>query len=72
MKRNIIIFGGTGFIGYHLIKRLAKRNFNILSISKSKPRKNRKIKNVKYLIIDITLKKNLNSILKKNMTMYLI
>ncbi len=65
MKRNIIIFGGTGFIGYHLIKRLAKRNFNIVSISKSKPRKNRKIKNVKYLNIDVTLKKNLNSIFKK-------
>ena len=32
MKRKILITGGTGFIGYHLSKKLLKDNYEILGI----------------------------------------
>ena len=65
MREKILITGGTGFIGYHLIKRL-KNNFNVISLSSSKPKIDKKIKNITYLKSDIykkaSLFKKLNSI----------
>lgn len=51
--KNILIVGGTGFIGYHLANYLIKKNFNVTSISTNKPKKIRKLKKVKYKIVDI-------------------
>ena len=57
-KENLIIIGGTGFIGFNLIKKfIKKRKFNIISLSSSKPSKLRKLKGVRYLICDILKKK---------------
>ena len=53
--KNILIVGGTGFLGYHTSKAFSKK-FKILSISTSKPKKIRFLKNVKYLIADISKK----------------
>ena len=36
-KKNILIVGGTGFIGYHLIKKCLKKNSKVTYISTSKP-----------------------------------
>ena len=55
MKNKVLIIGGTGFIGYHLIKSLRKKNYDITSISVDKTTKNR-IKNVKYIFLDFTKK----------------
>lgn len=64
-NKKILVVGGTGFIGYHLIKRLTKINkYDISSISTKNPRKLRKINNVRYLICDISKKKKLETILK--------
>lgn len=57
MKKKILVIGGTGFIGYNLIKILNKKNFDFTSVSLNKNTKN-KIKNVKYLFFDFTKKKN--------------
>lgn len=54
MKKKIIIFGGTGFIGHNLIKRLKKEKFIITSIARGKIKKNKKIKGVKYINCDIS------------------
>ena len=59
--KNILIVGGTGFLGYHTSKAFSKK-FKILSISTSKPKKIRFLKNVKYLIADISKKKSLKKI----------
>lgn len=56
-KNNFLIIGGTGFIGYFISKRLKKLKHNITSLSISKPSKERKLSNVKYLLGNI---KNLN------------
>lgn len=57
MKKKILIIGGTGYIGFHLIKKLQKNNFDITSISKNKSSKKR-IENARYIFFDFTKKKN--------------
>lgn len=59
MGKNVLIIGGTGFIGYHIANLCLKRKWNVSSISLNKPKKIRKLKRVKYLIIDISNKKEL-------------
>lgn len=64
-KKNILVVGGTGFIGYHLIKFMLKKNFNITSISTKKPKKIRKLAKVNYIRCNTLRIKELNKI-KKN------
>lgn len=63
-KYSILIIGGTGFLGYHLIKKCKKLKLSILSISKNKPLKYRKVKNIKYKVLDLSKKKNLKTLEK--------
>ena len=68
MKRgNVLLVGGTGFIGYHLALRLIKLGFKVFSLSRKKPKKKRQIKNLKYIYSDFinysVLKKKLKIIL---------
>ena len=63
-KINILIVGGTGFIGYHLAKKCIKKNWKVTSISTHKPKKIRYIKKIKYVICDISKKNKL----KQNIT----
>ena len=62
MSKNILIIGGTGFIGYHLAKSCLSLKWSVSSISLNKPKKNRKLNNVNYLILDISNKKNLKKL----------
>ena len=64
MKKEILITGGSGFIGYHLIKKL-KKNYNIISLSSKKPDIKRKVNLIKYIKCDIYNKKLLYKKLKK-------
>lgn len=54
MDKKILVVGGTGFIGYHLIKFLKNKNFVITSVSTTKPKKIRKLDGIKYLYFDIS------------------
>ena len=63
--KKILIVGGTGFLGFHLAEFFIKKKFKVLSLSRSKPKKNRTIPNVKYLISDISNKKILKRKLSK-------
>ena len=65
-KKKILIAGGTGFIGYHLALKCLKKNFLVTSLSTKKPKKNRKIKKVRYLFCDISKKKRLFKLLNSN------
>ena len=66
MKKRILVSGGTGFIGYHLCKTLVRNNYLVDSLSSKKPKKEKKIKNVNYLICDLTNKKKLRRVINKN------
>ena len=65
-KIRILIAGGTGFIGYHLAKRCLKLKWKVVSISTKPPKKNRKLENVNYLILDISNQKKLFKKLSSN------
>lgn len=60
--KKIVIFGGTGFIGYHLCKKALKNKYKVISISKRPPIKIRKLKNIKYINLDATKIKNFKKI----------
>ena len=66
LKNNILIIGGTGFIGYHLAKKSLKKGWKVTSISSRLPRKKRYLPKVKYIICDITKKKSLNKNIRKS------
>ena len=65
IKKNILIVGGTGFVGYHLAKSCLKKKWAVTSISIKKPRKIRRLSKVKYILCDITKKNNLKKKIKK-------
>jgi nucleoside-diphosphate-sugar epimerase len=64
LKKKILIIGGTGFIGSNLISKIDKSKFKVFSLSRNKPKKNKKIKNISYMVCDLTNKKNLRKVLK--------
>ena len=63
--KKILIVGGTGFLGFHFAKYCLKRNFKVISVSRGKPKKIRKLNNVNYVFLDISKKKALEKKLKK-------
>jgi len=66
LKNNILIVGGTGFIGYHLAKKSLKKGWQVTSISSRLPRKKRYLPKVKYILCDITKKKSLKKNIRKS------
>jgi len=68
LKNNILIVGGTGFIGYHLAKKSLKKGWQVTSISSRSPRKKRYLPKVKYIICDIAKKKSLKKNIRKPFT----
>ena len=66
MKKKILILGGSGFIGQNLIIKLKKLRFGaITSMSRSLPKRQRKISGVEYIACDIS---NFKKLKKKNNT----
>ena len=57
LKINILVVGGTGFIGKHLVHKLSKNKFNIFNLSKKLEEKVNRIKGVNYIFCDISKKK---------------
>jgi nucleoside-diphosphate-sugar epimerase len=39
LRETILIAGGTGFIGYHVIKKALQKGFKVISLSKNRPKK---------------------------------
>ena len=65
-KKNILIVGGTGFIGYHLAKKSLKKGWQVTSISSKPPKKIRYLPRVNYVFCDITNKKSLKRKINKS------
>ncbi len=55
MNKNILIFGGSGFIGINLSKYLANKNYNVLSTYYNK--KPKKFKNIRYIKFNLMSEK---------------
>ena len=65
-KNKILIIGGTGFIGYHLAKKCLEKKWEVASISTKSPLKKRYIKNIKYIICDISKKNSIKNKIKED------
>ena len=52
-KKTILVIGGTGFIGFHLLKKTKRLNWESYSISRNRPKPKRHVKGVKYLFMNI-------------------
>tara|TARA_Y100001958_G_C21166985_1_gene499593 strand:+ start:234 stop:1154 length:921 start_codon:yes stop_codon:yes gene_type:complete len=61
-SKKILISGGTGFVGFHLAKKCLKMGWKVTSLSTKYPQKRKRLKNVSYLICDISKKKELKKI----------
>ena len=72
MKKKILVVGGTGFIGFHLIKKLKNKKFIVHSISTKQPAKERTINGVKYILTDISNLAKLKKSIKKDSYSYVI
>ena len=66
MKEKILVVGGTGFIGYHVLKNISSKKYLLYSLSKNKPLKEKRIQSVKYLYCNITNFKMSKKKLSKN------
>ena len=67
MKGNkVLIVGGTGFIGFHLIRKCLSLKMIVTSISRNKPSKFQKLKKVKYKICNIVNFRKLKKLLKND------
>jgi len=64
--KKILVVGGTGFIGYHVIERAKKKNWKIYSVSLNKPKKNRYHKGESYILADLTNYKSLKNNIRQD------
>ena len=58
IKKKLLIVGGTGFLGHHLAKK-CKTQYIVTSISLNRPKREKQLKGVKYLIADMSKKQEL-------------
>ena len=71
-NNNLLIAGGTGFIGKNVAKHALNKGFNVTIISKNKPALSNKINNVQYINVDINDKRRLFIKLKNRSFNYVI
>jgi nucleoside-diphosphate-sugar epimerase len=69
---NLLIIGGTGFIGVNVAKEAVNRGFQVSIISKNKCSSSKQIKGVEYIAVDITKKEELFSELKDKSFHYVL
>ena len=63
-KGNILVTGGTGFIGFHLVNFLKKKEYKIVVLHTKKIKKQKKIEGVKYIKFNISSKREYKKINK--------
>jgi len=64
--KKILVIGGTGFIGFHLLKAAKRKHWLAYSVSTKKPSKNRFVKGVKYIFSNLENYKDLKKKLIAN------
>ena len=69
---NLLIVGGTGFIGSHVTKKALKNGFKVTVISKNNYPQSKQINCVDYINVDISREKDLHHILKDRVFEYVL
>ena len=68
---NVLILGGSGFIGHHLTRKLVDLNFDVCSVGLNKISTRKLIKNVEYRRLNLVNRVELCWIKSKNLIMLL-
>ena len=71
-KEKILIVGGTGFIGYHLIKEAKRKGLIVTSLSLHPPVTSRHETDVEYLFVDILKENSVRNALKEKSYDYVV
>ena len=58
----LLIIGGTGFIGFNLLKKLSNLGYELTSISLKYPKRINIVSGVKYIKLDISKKSEFKKI----------
>ena len=69
---NLLIVGGTGFIGSNVAKKALENGFKVTVISKNNYPQNKQINCVDYINVDISREKDLHHILKDRVFEYVL
>ena len=64
--KKILVVGGTGFLGFHLIKKCLSLKMIVTSISRGKPSKFQKLGKVEYKICNIANLQKLRKLIKSD------
>ena len=70
MKKNIVFFGGSGFVGSYFVKRLLLNNHKVIIYDLVKPEFNHK--HLKFIKGDILDKKKISQIIKMPLTSWFL
>lgn len=65
-NKKVLVVGGTGFIGFHLIKKCLRRNMSVTSISRTKPSKLLRLNKVFYKTCNLSNLQNLKKIIRND------
>jgi len=71
-KNNLLIVGGTGFIGSNFAKKALENGFKVTVISKNNYPQNKQINCVDYINVDISREKDLHHILRDRVFEYVL
>lgn len=66
LRKKVLVIGGTGFLGYHLIKKCLSKKMLVTSISRKKPSKNFLLKKVNYETCNLNDNKKLKKIIQND------
>lgn len=64
-KPRLLVVGGTGFIGQHIVQRGAEDGWDVTSISFNEPKEEHKIPNVNYVSFDLAERESFSRLLNK-------
>ena len=66
ISKRVLVVGGTGFIGFHLLQALVKLGWSVTCLSLTPPKDEFQQQKVKYIYCDISVRENLCGVLKPN------
>lgn len=63
-KLNLLVVGGSGFIGWHVVKEGVRRGWHVDSLGLNEPLATRRVLGASYIVADITLPDTLSEVAK--------
>ena len=72
MTESMLVLGGTGFIGKHVVSQACSEGFSVVCLSLHLPEEGQKIDDVEYVVADITKESEVRSFLSQRPFEYIV